>query len=128
MKTAPSLLLSAGCAALAATAALGYLQSASATDRDENFKSEYDFKSESASARAGLDPARVRRTGAMLCEYMRMAHFLHRPFDKDMAPLAWTNFLDSFDPQRIYFTAEDLAEFESGRTGYAELLAAGDTA
>ena len=123
MKTAHSLLLAAALATFVAASA-GYLQAASRAEPADAFQSEYDFREPESGARSSAwDPARIRRTGMMLREYMRMAHFLHRPFDESMSPLAWTNFIDSIDPQHVYFTAEDLAEFEPGRTGYSRMIA-----
>ena len=72
------------------------------------------------------DPKRVRETAALVCGLLGEAHVLRKPFDKTLSPAAWTNYIDSFDPQRVYFTAEDIASFEPARTRYAELLKAGD--
>ena len=129
MKHAKPLLLSALCAAFAAIAATDAPQAASnKAEAIDLFKSEYDFRETPRDARPATDPAGIRRTGQMLLQYMRSLHYLHRPFDASMSPLAWTNFINSFDPQHLYFTAEDLAGFEPGRTGYAEMLASGDVA
>ncbi|MBQ6103529.1 MAG: carboxy terminal-processing peptidase [Kiritimatiellae bacterium] len=72
------------------------------------------------------DPKRVRETATLVCGLLGEAHVLRKPFDAKLSPAAWTNYIDSFDPQRIYFTAEDIASFEPARTRYAELLKAGD--
>ena len=72
------------------------------------------------------DPKRVRETAALVCGLLGEAHVLRKPFDAKLSPAAWTNYIDSFDPQRIYFTAEDIASFEPARTRYASLLRAGD--
>ena len=72
------------------------------------------------------DPKRVRETAMLVCGLLGEAHVLRKPFDERMSPAAWTNYIDSFDPQRIYFTAEDIDSFEPARTRYASLLRAGD--
>ena len=72
------------------------------------------------------DPKRVRETATLVCGLLGEAHVLRKPFDERMSPAAWTNYIDSFDPQRIYFTAEDIDSFEPARTRYASLLRAGD--
>ena len=72
------------------------------------------------------DPKRVRETATLVCGLLGEAHVLRKPFDAKLSPAAWTNYIDSFDPQRIYFTAEDIASFEPARTRYASLLRAGD--
>ena len=72
------------------------------------------------------DPARVRETAELVCGLLGEAHVLRKPFGEALSPAAWTNYIDSFDPQRIYFTAEDIASFEPARARYADLLKAGD--
>ena len=79
-----------------------------------------------AAAQSPFDPETIRLTARVLCDVMAEAHVLRRPFDESLSPRAWTNFVDSFDPQHLYFTAEDIAAFEPARTRYAALLAAGD--
>lgn len=72
------------------------------------------------------DPERVRETATLVCGLLGEAHVLRKPFDRALSPAAWTNYIDSFDPQRIYFTAEDIASFEPARRNYSALLRAGD--
>ncbi|MBR1608734.1 MAG: carboxy terminal-processing peptidase, partial [Kiritimatiellae bacterium] len=70
--------------------------------------------------------ARGARVSRMVPAVMRELHVSRRPFDEAAAPRAWTNFLESLDPQHVYFTAEDLAAFEPARHGYPAMLATGD--
>ena len=99
-------------------------------DDSDDPDSEYAFAPEEA-ARPGrrselADPKRVRETAELVCGLLGEAHVLRRPFDRRLSPAAWTNYIDSFDPQRVYFTAEDIASFEPARGNYSLLLQAGD--
>ena len=99
-------------------------------DDSEDPDSEYAFapEEEAKPARRSelADPKRVRETAELVCGLLGEAHVLRRPFDRTLSPAAWTNYIDSFDPQRIYFTAEDIASFEPARANYSLLLKAGD--
>jgi carboxyl-terminal processing protease len=99
-------------------------------DDSEDPDSEYAFAPEEAAKPARrselADPKRVRETAELVCGLLGEAHVLRRPFDRSLSPAAWTNYIDSFDPQRIYFTAEDIASFEPARGNYSLLLQAGD--
>ena len=101
-----------------------------ADDDSEDPESEYyiapEEKPKASRGSELADPKRVRETAALVCGLLGEAHVLRKPFDERMSPAAWTNYIDSFDPQRIYFTAEDIASFEPARTRYASLLRAGD--
>ena len=101
-----------------------------ADDDSEDPESEYyiapEEKPKASRGSELADPKRVRETAALVCGLLGEAHVLRKPFDEKMSPAAWTNYIDSFDPQRIYFTAEDIASFEPARTRYASLLRAGD--
>ena len=101
-----------------------------ARDDSDDPDSEYAFAPEkTAKPSRGselADPVRVRETAALVCGLLGEAHVLRKPFDEALSPRAWTNYVDSFDPQRVYFTAEDVASFEPARARYAELLRAGD--
>ena len=99
-------------------------------DRAEDPDSEYAVPAEEeAKPSRGselADPKRVRETAGFVCALLGEAHVLRKPFDAALSPAAWTNYIDSFDPQRIYFTAEDVESFEPARTRYAAMLRAGD--
>ena len=101
-------------------------------DDSDDPDSEYAFAPEEApkpSRGSELsDPKRVRETADLVCGLLGEAHVLRKPFDAALSPRAWTNYIDSFDPQRIYFTAEDIQGFDHARMRYADLLKAGDLA
>ena len=91
-------------------------------------RGEYDFD---INPDAALDAAeeveeRGRRTSRLVSAVVPELHVSHMVFDEDASPRAWTNFLDSLDPQRMYFTAEDVEGFEPARRGYASMLREGD--
>ena len=113
------LALPALCALLALPAA------ALPPDPAEDPDSEHAVVSEEDDAAERAFAAR-RRAAALVAEIMPAEHILRQPFDETVAPRAWTNFLDSLDPQRIFFTAEDIASFEPARLRYADLVRAGD--
>ena len=83
---------------------------------------------DSAGSGASKALAAAPRTARTLLRDMPAAHILHRAFDGSLAPVAWTNFLDSLDWEHVYFTQEDVAEFEPDGLRYPELLAEGDVA
>ena len=53
-------------------------------------------------------------------------HYLHKPMNKEIAAIAWTNYIDVLDPQRMYFTLDDIAVFEAEKTKQIEYLKKGD--
>lgn len=48
-------------------------------------------------------------------EILRRQHFLKLPFDRDLSQKFYDRYLDAMDPQHIFFTQGDLAEFEKYR-------------
>lgn len=87
--------------------------------------SEYDLGEGADEAEA--EGAVRSAVGPLIGRMMPEVHVQHRAFDASMAPLAWTNFIDSLDYPRLYFTQEDLAEFEDARLNYHKIVASGDT-
>lgn len=84
--------------------------------------SEYDLGTEEEAE----EPFRSS-VGPLIGRMMPEVHVKHRPFDETMAPAAWTNFIDSLDYPHLYFTQEDLAEFEYASRSYHKIVASGDT-
>ena len=105
MKTAPILVLAAAAAAAVAAAGDG-----------------------GAASSSGKLLANAPRVARALLRDMPAAHVRHRDFDESLAPAAWTNFLDSFDYDHVYFTQEDVDEFERAGLLYHRLLHDGDVA
>ncbi len=56
-------------------------------------------------------------TAYMLTNY----HYLKKPFDDTVSSQFLDRYLETFDPQHIYFTQADLAEFEAYRTNLDDL-------
>lgn len=55
---------------------------------------------------------------------MSAEHLERRTFDDSLSPQAWTNFLSTLDPERIYFSSEDIAGLAIHRDRLATELAA----
>ncbi len=91
-------------------------------------RGEYDFETDGDShGDASADAlARGERTSRLVYAVMPELHVSRGIFEAADSPRAWTNFLDSLDPQRFYFTAEDVASFEPIRFAYADRLRNGD--
>lgn len=53
-------------------------------------------------------------------------HFLHKPMNSDLGAIAWTNYINVLDLQRVYFTQKDIAIFEESKDKQVELLKTGD--
>ena len=60
-------------------------------------------------------------TAYMLTNY----HYLKKPFDDTVSSQFLDRYLETFDPQHIYFTQADLAEFEAYRTNLDDLTNTG---
>lgn len=61
-------------------------------------------------------------------EILRLQHFLKLPFDRELSEKFYDRYLDAMDPQHIFFTQEDLREFEPYRDRLHTLtLEKGDT-
>lgn len=53
-------------------------------------------------------------------------HLLQYPVDEALSRRAWTNFVNSFDPDHSYFLQEDIREFSALETNLAIVVKAGD--
>ena len=61
-------------------------------------------------------------------EILRRQHFLKLPFDRALSEKFYERYLDAMDPQHIFFTQDDLTEFEKYRDQLHTLtLEKGDT-
>lgn len=69
---------------------------------------------------------RAKAVSKLLLDVMPEVHLLHKNFDEKMSPLAWTNFLDSLDFDRAYFTQEDINEFKQYENKFHVLMRNGD--
>lgn len=78
----------------------------------------------SASGKLLRNAPRIARA---LIRDLPVAHVRHRAFEGDLVPAAWTNFLDSLDWEHVYFTQEDVAEFEPDGLRYDQLMKDGRT-
>lgn len=59
-------------------------------------------------------------------QMMPAIHFLHKPMNMQLGAIAWTNYINNLDPQRVYFTVEQIAEFEKSKEKQIDLLQSGD--
>lgn len=78
--------------------------------------------------RAELEPQseldrKVARHVGMLLE---QAHISHHPVDDLISERLHEEFLDYFDPMKMYFLQKDIAVFDKSRTQHDDTLAAGD--
>ncbi|MGI5869178.1 MAG: carboxy terminal-processing peptidase [Kiritimatiellia bacterium] len=53
-------------------------------------------------------------------------HLLHQPFDAAMSAVAWTNYLNSLDYERMFFLQSDIDEFEHAKTLLPQWMRAGE--
>ena len=53
-------------------------------------------------------------------------HLLQSPVDEALSRRAWTNFVNSFDPDHSYFLQEDIREFSAFETNLASVVKSGD--
>jgi carboxyl-terminal processing protease len=53
-------------------------------------------------------------------------HLLQFPVDEALSRRAWTNFVNSFDPDHSYFLQEDISEFSVMETNLAIVIKSGD--
>jgi carboxyl-terminal processing protease len=53
-------------------------------------------------------------------------HLLQYPVDEALSRRAWTNFVNSFDPDHSYFLQEDIREFSALETNLAIVVKSGD--
>ena len=77
---------------------------------------------------AGRLLANAPRVAAAIVRDMPLVHVRHKAFEGPLAAAAWTNFVDSLDYEHVYFTQEDLAEFEPAGLAYDALVRSGDVA
>lgn len=62
-------------------------------------------------------------TSRMLAEH----HYAKKPVNDELSSQLLNRFLDTLDPQRLYFLKTDVAEFEKWRTSLDDMLWQGDT-
>ena len=70
--------------------------------------------------------ARQRTVAQNLIGQMRDVHFNHLVYNAQMSAFSWTNYLESLDYGRIYFTKSDIEEFEPYKYKMRELAVSGD--
>ena len=87
------------------------------------FVSEFDAESPGEEDASGQTAATVAR---ILVGDMPEVHLLHKPFDAAMSAVAWTNYLNSLDYERMFFLQSDIAEFERAKTLLPQLMREGD--
>src|ERR1700760_2188257 len=66
--------------------------------------------------------ATARKVGRILEE----AHYSRAPIDKKMSEQVFNRYLDFLDGQRSYFLASDIAEFQSYRFKFDDMIRTGD--
>ena len=88
------------------------------------FVSEYEDAEESPQANSAMQ--RAEAVSRLLPDVMPEIHLMHRNFDETMSPFAWTNYLDSLDFERAYFTQEDINEFKQYENTFHVLMRSGD--
>ena len=86
---------------------------------------EYDGSEPGGDKRAET-AARQRVVAQNLVGQMRDVHFNHPRYDTKMSAFSWTNYLESLDQGKIYFTHADIAEFEPHKYKMEELARTGD--
>lgn len=59
-------------------------------------------------------------------EMMPAIHFLRKPMNLQTGSIAWTNYINIIDPQRIYFTQTEISLFEQKKAQQIDLLKSGD--
>ncbi len=53
----------------------------------------------------------VEKTTRLVCEMVERYHISRRPIDDDISRHLWERFFKALDPQKLYFTQQDLNEF-----------------
>lgn len=70
-----------------------------------------------------LRPALAHRFAVELTTgYMTNHHYRRMPLDNDLSMRTFDQYIESLDPNRMYFRASDIAEFDDFRTGLDEAL------
>ena len=72
----------------------------------------------------GPDDALIAKTTA---EMLETCHYLHLPLDAKISDKFLTSYLNTLDPQHLFFLQSDLTEFDKFRTTLGELTKKGDT-
>lgn len=62
----------------------------------------------------------------ILVNDMPEVHLLHKVFDEAMSAVAWTNYLNALDYERMFFLQSDIAEFERAKTLFPQMMRDGD--
>ena len=97
---------------------------------DDNVESQYEPAAPAAphdaDAKKQEAAARQRAVARSLIAQMRDVHLSHPRFDQSMSAFSWTNYLESLDYGKLYFTQSDIAEFEPFKYQISSLAAAGD--
>ncbi|HVK05535.1 MAG TPA: carboxy terminal-processing peptidase [Armatimonadaceae bacterium] len=70
------------------------------------------------------DEARIARVTATLLE---RSHYARQPLDDSVSARLFEQFLDTLDPQRVFFLESDVAEFAPLRSTLDDQVKAGDT-
>lgn len=61
-----------------------------------------------------------------IVELLKRHHYNRQPLDKTRSQKTYDNYLKTLDPARIYFTAQDLQQFQTWRNQFERLLSRGD--
>ena len=81
---------------------------------------------EDAETKKAEAAARQKFVAQNLIGQMRDVHFHHPNFSPAMSAFSWTNYLDSLDYGKMYFTRSDIDEFEPYKYKIDALARAGD--
>ncbi|RMG38659.1 MAG: PDZ domain-containing protein [Planctomycetota bacterium] len=68
----------------------------------------------------------IEKTTRLVCEMIERYHISRRPIDDDVSRHLWERFFKALDPQKLYFTKQDLDEFRSLRDKLDDQLHEGD--
>ncbi len=84
------------------------------------------------SALGAANPARkpephFARIAGRVARFLPREHLSRLPFDETLSARAWTNYVSSLDPGRIYFLQSDLDRFHVHKKALSETLRQGDT-
>ncbi len=82
------------------------------------FISEYDNEEPPPDA----EERRAMAVSKLLPEMMPEIHITHKKFDEKMSMVAWTNYLDSLDFDRVYFIRSDIDEFKHYENSFHKLM------
>lgn len=68
----------------------------------------------------------VEKTTRLVCDMVERYHISRRPIDDDISRHLWERFFKALDPQKLYFTQEDLTHFRPLRDKLDDQLHQGD--